>query len=97
MRCGLSNIVFHDDNAHNFYIAAVCILQKRNIIWENIMLKLPQSPKPQMRKNEYSNQSNDGKVSNNIRKDRATTKAAKENMENEGGKSPPINNKPLKT
>lgn len=36
------------------------------------MSNSPQSPKPQAQKSDYSNQSNAGKVGNNVRKDEPT-------------------------
>ena len=48
------------------------------------MSNAPQGQKPQAQKSDYSNQSNAGKVGNNIRKDEPAAKASKDGMKNEG-------------
>ena len=60
------------------------------------MSNAPQGQKPQAQKSEYSNQSNAGKVGNNIRKDEPTVKAGKDAMKNEGGISATSNSKSSK-
>ena len=46
------------------------------------MSNAPQSPKPKLQKNEYSNQDNAPRVGNNIKKEETL---AKDRMKNEGG------------
>ncbi len=57
------------------------------------MSTAPQGQKPQAQKSDYSNQSNAGKVGNNIRKDEPTAKAGKDGMKNEGGSCSTSSNK----
>jgi hypothetical protein len=52
------------------------------------MSNTPQNPKPQTQKSEYSNQSNTGKVGNNIRKDEPTDQKKTGGMKDDACSTP---------